>query len=240
MRIKLAWLSNARPDCMFEISQLAQVTDAIFVEHKSECIRTLNRTVRYAVQNPLSVSFPRLDFDSLQVSGFSDSSFANNRDLSSKHGYVTALSDATVNYIPLSFKPYKARRVTRSVMANELIAFRYMFNAAFTMSAELKKMIWKHVPLRILTDIKCLFDVISKSSRTSENRIMIVIATEHEGYNNYSISDIGFVRTTKNLADSLTKTMNQAALQDLLKSSRLIVEPEQWIFRKQIRHSDVF
>lgn len=27
MRMKLAWLANTRPDCLFEISQLAQVTE---------------------------------------------------------------------------------------------------------------------------------------------------------------------------------------------------------------------
>lgn len=32
MRIKLAWLSHTRPDCMFEIYQLVQVTEAKFKE----------------------------------------------------------------------------------------------------------------------------------------------------------------------------------------------------------------
>ncbi len=73
-----------------------------------------------------------------------------------------------------------------------MIVFSDMFDAAFTMAAELKKMIEKHAPLRLLSDSESTFDVISKGSRTSEKRMMIDIAATREGYKNYSIFDIGF------------------------------------------------
>ena len=53
MRMKLAWLSNSRPDCLFEISQLAQVTDEIYAAKKKELIRRINKAVRYAMQNKI-------------------------------------------------------------------------------------------------------------------------------------------------------------------------------------------
>ncbi len=157
---KAAWLSNSRPDCLFEICQLTQVTDAIFSPHKSECIKVLNRALRYGVQNPISISFHCLDYESLHVVRFSDASFANNRDLSSQLGYTIILSDEGGNDIPLTVKSYKARRVTLSVMASEVIAFGDMFDAAFTILAELKKILCKSIALRLLTDSKSVFNVI--------------------------------------------------------------------------------
>ncbi len=35
MRMRLAWLSYTRPNCLFEISQLAQVTEAMFLKATS-------------------------------------------------------------------------------------------------------------------------------------------------------------------------------------------------------------
>eukprot|EP00171_Calliarthron_tuberculosum_P022574 IDg22574t1 len=60
---------------------------------------------------------------------------------------------------------------------------------------------------------------------------MLDVAVAREGYRKKEISDIGFVRSSHNLADGLTKLMNQAALRDLMSTSKLKVEPEQWIIR---------
>jgi len=83
----------------------------------------------------------------------------------------------------------------------------------------------------LLTDSKNLFDVISKGSKTFEKRTMIHIAAAREGFRDKVISDIGLVRTNNNIADSLTKGMCQAALQNILKTGKLIITPVQWIIR---------
>ena len=83
MRMNLAWLSNTRPDALVEISQQAQVTEEICQAKKREPIRRINKAVRYAMQNRMSLKVPQLDKETIKVIGFSDSSFANNADLSS-------------------------------------------------------------------------------------------------------------------------------------------------------------
>ncbi len=87
-------------------------------------------------------------------------------------------------------------------------------------------------PLILLTDSKSLFDVISNGTRTSEKRMMLEIAAAREGYRRKDISNIGFFRSSKNLADCLTKPMNQANLLSVLRSGKLSVEPDQWIIRE--------
>ena len=58
MRMKLARLSNTRPDCLFEISQLAQVTEEIYEAKKRGVLRRINRAVRHAMQNRISLKVP--------------------------------------------------------------------------------------------------------------------------------------------------------------------------------------
>ena len=228
-RMKLGWLANTRPDCAFEISQLSQITEAMFRSKPEDCIKQLNRTARYAKENVVKIKFPKLDINSLCILGFSDASFANNQDFSSQIGYIVFLSDKHRNSIPLMFKSYKARRVTRSAMSAEVIAFSDMSDAAITFSAELGTLTDQKIPVQLLTDSKSLFDIISKGSRTSEKRMMLYIAASREAFRDRVISHIGFVRSKQNIADGLTKGLNQSALRKVLGSAMVDIDPEKWI-----------
>eukprot|EP00171_Calliarthron_tuberculosum_P020652 IDg20652t1 len=88
-----------------------------------------------------------------------------------------------------------------------------MFDIAKTITTEIEVILNYKIAVQLFTDSKYLFDVISKRSRTSEKRLMLDIAAAREGFCNRIISDIGFVRSKANLADGLTKSMSQAALQ---------------------------
>ena len=150
--------------------------------------------------------FPKLEVESLHITGFSDASFAANRDLSSQLGYICFLGDAKGSVVPFFFKSYKARRVTRSVMAAEIIAFSDLFDTEITMAKELSWLCAKpSLPIKLFTDNKSLFDVISKGSKTYEKRLMLDIACAREGFRSREISDIGFVRSSENIADGLAK-----------------------------------
>ena len=72
MQMKLAWLSHTRPDCMFEISQLVQVTEEKFMQNKRVLMKRPNKAVKYAVSNRFSLAIPKLDHDSVRIVGFSD------------------------------------------------------------------------------------------------------------------------------------------------------------------------
>eukprot|EP00171_Calliarthron_tuberculosum_P011584 IDg11584t1 len=212
--MKIAWISNSRPDYLISINQLAQVTEAMFLANKTDQIKKLNTAVRYAVRNLGGLSFPKLDIDTLHVVGYSDASFASNGDLSPQLGHITLLRGASGSTIPFALKSYKAGRVTRSVLAAEVIAFSDMFDVAFTICAELEYIIGCDILLQLLTDSKCLFETISKSYRTSEKRLMLDFAVSREGYCKKEILDISSVRSSQNIAYGLTQKMGQAALRD--------------------------
>lgn len=231
MRMRLAWLANTRPDCQFEISQLAQITEERFAKEQNAVIRRLDKTTKYAVDHRVSLKIPALDQDSLRVIGFADASFANNHDLSTQLGHICFLSDAHCRSVPIAFRSYKSRRVVRSAMAGEVIAFSDLFDVSASLASELGQVYGRKIPVHLFTDSKSMFDVISKGSRTSEKRTMLDIAAAREGFADKTISDIGFVRSSENLADGLTKSMSQGALRDVVATGTFEVHPEQWIIR---------
>lgn len=233
-RMKLGWLANTRPDCLFEISQLSQVTEEMFKKNPHDCVKRLNRTIRYARNNEVNINFPKLNLQSLRIIGYSDASFANNNDFTSQLGYIVFIADKHDNAIPLIFKSYKAKRITRSAMSAEVIAFSDMSDTAITLGQEIEILVNQKVPVQLLTDSKSLFDVISKGTRTSEKRTMLDIAASREAFRDKIISDIGFVRSNKNVADGLTKEMNQTALRTVLQSGKLSISPDQWIIRGDV------
>ena len=112
-------------------------------------------------------------------------------------------------------------------MAGEPIAFSDLFDRAAKLAAEFWYILYRKNPWQILTNFKSLFEVIS----TSKRRVMLDIAAARERLRENVIPDIGFVRSSQNLADGLTKKMAQATLRIALSTGSLDIEPEQWIIR---------
>ena len=142
----------------------------------------LNWTVRYEIHNRISLQRLALNIYTPRIIGYSDSSFAYNRDLSPQLGHICFLGDDSGAVAPISFKSYKARYVTRSAMSGEVIAFSDLFDLAITFAEELGNMLPKKIPVQLLTDGKALFDVVSKASRTSEKKMTLGIAPAREGF----------------------------------------------------------
>lgn len=122
-RMKVAWLAHTGPDVLFEVSQLAQVTGFIFGANFKKEIKALNNALKYVHENPVTIAFPKLDLESLPIVGLFDVSFANNRDLSTQIRIIIFIVDESGYSIPIHFKSFKTRRVERSVLGGEPIAF---------------------------------------------------------------------------------------------------------------------
>ena len=124
MRSKVGWLANTPPDLLFEISKMAQISHSLCFEQDSMVLlKRLNCVIRYADNNVAHLKFPSLERDDVRIVGDSDAAYSNNRDLMSQLGRVILLMDRSDIAIPVSFESYKSRRITRSVLSTETIAF---------------------------------------------------------------------------------------------------------------------
>ena len=228
-RAQLSWITHTRPEICCAVNMAAQVTEKSFTIQK---INDLNKVIKHLRRNPSQVlRFHKLDKASLKLKVYADSSFANNDDFTSQLGYIILLTDKTDRCNIIHYSSHKSRRVTRSVLGGEVYAFADAFDFAFTLKHDLQVMLCQKIPLTILTDSNSLFDVITKSSTTSERRLMIDITAVRNAYNDQELSDVGFVRTKYNPADAFTKLGSCEALNTIIQTGICKLPIEQWVIR---------
>ena len=104
MRMRLAWLTNTRPDFQFEISKLAQVSHDRYLNKQPVIVRCLKKVTRYGTDHRVSLKIPSIDQESLRVVGFADNSFANHHDLSKQLGHIFFLADGHRRSVPITLK----------------------------------------------------------------------------------------------------------------------------------------
>lgn len=82
MRMKLSWIDNYLSDCLFQIARLAQTTEDMLSKNPAVHIKILNKEIKYATDNILTLKLLKLFMKSLQI--FRVFLFANNHGISSK------------------------------------------------------------------------------------------------------------------------------------------------------------
>lgn len=63
--------------------------------------------------------------------------------------------------------------------------------------------------------------------------MMLDISAAREGFKDDITSDVGFIRSSINAADGLTKRMAQARLRTFIATGQLKIYPGQWIVRTE-------
>lgn len=127
-----------------------------------------------------------------------DVSFANNQELSSGLGHVIVLTDDARHGDKLSYARYKSKSVVRSVLGVETYAFADCFNQAYSSSGELLRIMHRRVPLAILTDCCCLFNVIVRLYGTLKRRMLMDLAAARDALDRGEFDDFGWIRAEDN------------------------------------------
>jgi hypothetical protein len=121
----------------------------------------------------------------------------------------------------MTYQSVKCKRITRSALAAEAIAFADGFDQGFALKNDLREAFGMNIPLNVLTDSKTLFEVITKASYTREKRILIDLACVRDVYRRFDIDNIGLISSEENLAEGLTKESNMDKLREAVCTSRL-------------------
>jgi hypothetical protein len=222
LRARVAWATQSRPDIACAVGMASQITKDKFDVDPAHHQRNLNKIMKHLQTNSdMVLRYPRMDMRTLTLHVFSDAAFANNDDFVCQLGYLALLSDQERNFALLDYKSMKSRRVTRSILAGELILFAEAFDRSFVLKGDLEDLLNVKIPIRMYTDSQSLFDFISKGSMTAERRLPIDIALARERFDRKWISRIALLASLDNLADALTKPWSSGGLLDVLKSTRL-------------------
>lgn len=132
---------------------------------------------------------------------------------------------------PLSFRSSKSRRVVISPLAAEVHALAEGADAAIMIQHDFCALLGRNMRIRILTDSKSLFDVLSKGSMMTEKRLMIDIKATEEAYDNDVINALGWIIREHNLADALTKLQINDAMKRFMAIGIVHYEEEQFVVR---------
>lgn len=228
IRAKLLWLCNSPPDIVCATSMITQVTEGSFSD---ESMKKANKIISHIQTSPnKGLLQKKLDFSSISIFVYKDSSFGNNDDLSSQLGYIITLQDKFGNAAIIDYASKKCRRVTRSFLAGEVMAFTAGFDAAFIIKYDLSRILNRRLSLYMITDSRGLFDMITRNSYSAEKRLMIDLAALRESYRRREIDSIAHIQGKSNPADALTKITHNVALNCLM-DGIATVRVNQWIVR---------
>lgn len=198
-------------------------------------MKDTNRQLQQVKDSPdVFLRLPMLDLMNLRIVVYADGSFANLKDKGSQIGYVISHVDTSGRISILNFKSHKAYRVVKSAMASETLAFAAAFETDFLLRRQIETVIDRHVPLLMLTDSKCLFDVLTSNKNTTEGRLMLDIFAARQSYSRREIENIGLIKSEYKLADDLTKINGNGALRRAMQTSRVDREIEDFILRGDI------
>ncbi len=214
--------------CQFETSfDLSLVAQSI--EISSENITTLNKRLQWQIDNhSRDINYVKLDSTTLQLMIFTNSFFANNRDLSSQIDYIICLTNSKhINIVHWS--SIKCKRVTRSVLAAELYALAHDFDLDVVFKATLSAILDRLVSLILCTDSKSLYNCLIKLETTQKTRLMINVMSFRQSYERREITKIKWIHEVNNSIDSMIKSKAFTTLKTLIDINTINMNTNEWI-----------
>jgi hypothetical protein len=133
------------------------------------------------------INYVKFDSTKFRLMIFTNSFFANNRDLFSQIDYVICLTNSThVNIVHWS--SIKCKRVTRSVFAAELYALAHDFDLDAVLKTTFFAIFDRFVSLIFCIDSKSLYDCLMKLDTTQKKRFMINVMNLQQSYERRKIT----------------------------------------------------
>jgi Reverse transcriptase (RNA-dependent DNA polymerase) len=222
----------SQPERAFGYSFAAQVSGLPTAEQ----IEFLNKQLSWQLEHAnRGLRFVPLDLPTLRVAVFTDSSFANNPDMSSQIGYIVVIVDKNDAANIVHWGSVKCRRVTRSVLAAELYAMSLGFDNAVVIKSTIQRILNRLVDLTIYIDSKSLYDCLVRLGSTNEKRLMIDVMCLRQSYERREISQVVWINRKYNIADAMTKDKPNSVFTALIDSNRLDVKEGTigWVERKE-------
>ena len=216
---QLNWLAcTSRPEISFAVSDLSSKVKSATVNELIE----VNKVVKFIKTTPSLLKIPKLDLESTRVASYTDASFNSMIDGSSQGAFIIFLYDKNGSCAPISWASNRIKRVVRSSLAAETLAFMEGADSAHFVSKLLEEVLTKCViNVDSFTDSKSLFDVVGTSSLTTDKRLRVEISAIREMVDNNELT-INWLKKELQVSDCLTKKgASTALLLETLQTAKL-------------------
>ncbi len=197
-----------------DVSSAVQMLASLISKPTEATFQQMNGIVGYCKSSVRSLKYAKLDIGSLRLIVFTDAAFANAKNERSKLGDRWNI---------VHCGSIKCKRVARSVMAAEIMALIYGFDASFVVKHTLEAARGQFVPLDTYIDSRTTFSTIAKSSNTLEKRLQIDVSAISESHKKGELKTLGTLLGDVNQADGLTRDKilkNSHPLCNLLHTNR--------------------
>jgi hypothetical protein len=166
-----------------------------------------------------------LNKNSLKLLVFTDTLFANNKDLSSQIGYLIVMADNNNQANIIYWLLIKCKRVTRSILASELYTITHGFDIGTAIKSTVDRILGIKLPLVLCTDSKSLYDCLVKLRTTQEKCLMIDVLCLCQSYECCEIAEVKWIKGNTNPADAFTKSKGvSTALRQLIDTNKVCLE----------------
>jgi hypothetical protein len=165
---------------------------------------------------------------------FTDASFINNKDLFSQIGYILVLADIMNKANIMHWSLIKCKRITKSVLVSKLYTMAYGFNISATIKSTIEQLLQIKLPLILYTDLKSLYKCLVKLGTTQEKCLIIDIIYLCQSYKRKEITEVKWINSNSNPADSIIKGKASTALKKLINTNYLELQTMEWVERKDI------
>jgi hypothetical protein len=231
--------SVCQPEAAFDMSSAAQHQDP-----GKEEIAALNNRLKWQMEHlDRGLTYIPIDLATAKLYVFVDGSFANNKDLSSQIGSTFVLGNEKVSSDHeftiignlIHWISIKAKRVTKSVLASEILAMSDGVDKAYAIITTLKRITDQlklpAIQMVVCTDSYSLYECLVKLGSTKEKRLMIDIMSLRQSYERREILEIRWINGQDNPADAMTKANSNGALSTLIDTNSLTIRVEGWVKR---------
>ena len=218
---QLSWIGNqTRPDIS---SNVCQLSSNLKNATKSD-VTFANKTIRKVRVDKLSLKFPKLNLNNLQLVVHSDASHNNLPNSGSQGGYMVFLGDTNGKVAPIQWQSKRIKRVVKSTLAAECLALEEAVDHAYYMKCIVSEIMNKDVPMHCSVDNQSLCDNLHSSNNVKEDKRLIQdIALLKEMMEREEITSVVHVKSKNNLADALTKRgASCQLLEDVLSSGTMM------------------
>lgn len=181
----------------------------------------VNKLIKYVQTEPLVITFPKLNSDTLHLTLYCDASFKNLQDGGSQGGHIVFLCDDDDNCCPIAWSSSRIKRIVHSTLAAETLALTDGSGTALYVRSLLEGVVSCREAVSVLTDNKSLCDTIHSKKQTQDKRLRVDIAGIKEMFDQGQI-EIKAVPGKEQLADVLTKKgASPHSLLSVLRSGKL-------------------
>ena len=164
----------------------------------------VNKLVKYIQTEPLVITFPKLNVDSLHITLYCDASFRNLPDGGSQGGHIIFLCDDDENCCPIAWSSSRIKRIVHSTLAAETLSLVDGSGTALYVQSLMNVVVSCREVINVLTDNKSLYDTTHAKKPTNDKRLRVDIAGIKEMLDLKQI-DIKAIPGKEQLADILTK-----------------------------------